>query len=323
MNFKELDKNGSVEGFALVKSCDKKNTKNGSVYLDITLADKSGEINAKIWDYREGAFLPEVNTVIKVRGVLSTYNGTPQMKIERSRAVWESDGVNMNDFVPGADYDADFMMNEIFALVNNFEDNELKKLVSALLNEYKDRMLDCPAAFRLHHAIRGGLLMHTLSIVRMCRAVAALYPTVDEELLISGAILHDIAKTEEFKISPVGLAEGYTADGTLIGHLVRGAMAVERVGTAIGSDKDTMMLLEHMIISHHGEPEFGAAVRPLFLEAEILSDLDSLDAKIYEFENVTADIMPGEFSNRQWALDERKLYNHGRKKIETKVNFND
>ena len=83
MNFKELDKNGSVEGFALVKSCDKKSAKNGSVYLDLTLADKTGEINAKIWDYREGAFLPEPNTVIKVRGVLSTYNGTPQMKIER------------------------------------------------------------------------------------------------------------------------------------------------------------------------------------------------------------------------------------------------
>ena len=95
MNFKELDKNGSVEGFALVKSCDKKSAKNGSVYLDLTLADKTGEINAKIWDYREGAFLPEANTVIKVRGVLSSYNGTPQMKIERSRAVWDSDGVNM------------------------------------------------------------------------------------------------------------------------------------------------------------------------------------------------------------------------------------
>lgn len=323
MNFNQIDRTGSVEGFALVKSCEKKTTKNGSTFLDITLADKTGEINAKMWDYREGAFLPEVNTVIKVRGVIAPYNGVPQMKIDRARAVWENDGVNMNDFVPGADYDGNYMFSEITALVNNFEDAELKKLVSALLDEYKDRMIDWPAAFRLHHAIKGGLLMHTLSIVRMCQSVAALYPTVDEELLISGAILHDIAKTEEFKISPVGLAEGYTADGTLIGHLVRGAMAVERVGSAIGSDKNTMMLLEHMIISHHGEPEFGAAVRPLFLEAEILSTLDALDAKIYEFESATSDIEPGEFSNRQWALNDRKLYNHGRKKIETKVNFND
>lgn len=321
MNLKEIDANGTVEGFVLVKSCDKKSAKNGSTYLDMMLADKTGEINAKLWDWREGVFLPEANTVIKIRGVLSVYNGTPQLRVDRARAVWDNDNVNMSDIIPSADYDGEYMMKVIRDKINAFANHELKILVSAMLDEYGDKMTDCPAAFKLHHAIRGGLLMHTLSIVKMCECVASIYPTVDRELLISGAVLHDVCKTEEFIISDSGLVDGYTAEGHLVGHLVMGAMAIDRVAKANNISKETAMLLEHMLISHHGEPEFGAATRPLFLEAEILSELDSLDANIYEIENCLADVAPFEFSNRQWALHDRRFYNHGRKAPETKVNL--
>ncbi len=321
MNFKEIDGNGTVEAFVLVKSCDKKTAKNGSVFLDMNLADKSGEINAKMWDWREGAFLPEANSIIKVRGALSEYNGTPQLRVDRARAVWDNDNVNMADIIPSADYEGKYMMQVIRSKVNGFENDELKTLVSAVLDEYGDKMTDCPAAFKLHHAIRGGLLMHTLSIVRMCECVASIYPTVDRELLISGAILHDVCKTDEFIISSSGLVDGYTPEGHLVGHLVMGAIAVDRIARANNISKDTAMLLEHMLISHHGEPEFGAASRPLFLEAEILSELDSLDANIYEIESCLADVEPKGFSTRQWALHDRKFYNHGRKVPETKVNL--
>lgn len=321
MNFKEIDGNGTVEGFALVKTCDKKTAKNGSVFLDLHLADKSGEINAKMWDFREGAFLPEPNSIVKIRGVISEYNGTPQLRIDRIRAKWDNDNVDMSDIIPSADYSGEFMMQTIRNKVNAFSNDALKMLVNAVLDEYGSRMIDCPAAFRLHHAIRGGLLMHTLSIVKLCECVASIYPTVDRELLISGAILHDVCKTDEFVISSSGLVDGYTAEGTLVGHLVMGAMAIDRIARENNIDRDTAMLLEHMLISHHGEPEFGAATRPLFLEAEILSELDSLDANIYEIENCLADVAPREFSNRQWALHDRKFYNHGRKVPETKVNL--
>lgn len=321
MNFKEIDGNGTVEGFALVKTCDKKTAKNGSVFLDLHLADKSGEINAKMWDFREGAFLPEPNSIVKIRGVISEYNGIPQLRIDRIRAKWDNDNVDMADIIPSADYSGEFMMQTIRNKVNAFSNDALKKLVNAVLDEYGSRMIDCPAAFRLHHAIRGGLLMHTLSIVKLCECVASIYPTVDRELLISGAILHDVCKTDEFVISSSGLVDGYTAEGTLVGHLVMGAMAIDRIARENNIDRDTAMLLEHMLISHHGEPEFGAATRPLFLEAEILSELDSLDANIYEIENCLADVAPREFSNRQWALHDRKFYNHGRKVPETKVNL--
>ena len=321
MNLKEIDGNGTVEGFVLVKSCDKKTAKNGSMFLDLRLADKSGEINAKVWDFREGAFLPEANSIVKVRGVISEYNGTPQLRVDRIRAKWDNDNVDMADIIPSADYTGAFMMQSIRDKVDAFRTEPLKKLVNAVLDEYGDRMIDCPAAFRLHHAIRGGLLMHTLSIVKLCECVASIYSAVDRELLISGAILHDVCKTDEFVISQSGLVDGYTAEGTLVGHLVMGAMMVDRIARENDIDRDTAMLLEHMLISHHGEPEFGAATRPLFLEAEILSELDSLDANIYEIESCLADVSPREFSNRQWALHDRKFYNHGRKAPETKVNL--
>lgn len=321
MKFKELDGNGTVEGFVLVKHCDKKTAKNGSLFLDLMLADKDGEINAKMWDFREGSFLPETNTVIKVRGVLSSYNGTPQLRVDRARALWDSDHIDMSDIIPSSDYNGEYMMKSVRNKVTSFRNDSLKKLVTAVLDEYSDKMLDCPAAFRLHHAIRGGLLMHTLSIVKMCECVASIYPTVDKELLIAGAILHDVCKTDEFMISSSGLVEGYTPKGTLVGHLVMGAVMIDRIAKENHIDEETAMLVEHMLISHHGEPEFGAAVRPLFLEAEILSELDSLDANIYEIENCLNNVAPHEFSQRQWALNDRKFYNHGRKVPETKVNL--
>lgn len=321
MNLKEIDGNGTVEGFVLVKSCDKKTAKNGSMFLDMHLADKSGEINAKMWDFREGGFLPETNSIVKVRGVISEFNGTPQLRVDRIRVKWDNDNVDMADIIPSADYTGTFMMQSIRDKVALFKTESLKKLVTAVLDEYGYKMIECPAAFKLHHAIRGGLLMHTLSIVKMCECVASIYPTVDRELLISGAILHDVCKTEEFVISQSGLVDGYTVEGTLVGHLVMGAMMIDRIARENDIDKDTAMLLEHMLISHHGEPEFGAATRPLFLEAEILSELDSLDANIYEIESCLSDVAPREFSNRQWALHDRKFYNHGRKAPDTKVNL--
>jgi len=322
MKLNEIDKNGTLQGYVLVKSCERKNAKNGSVYLDLTVSDADGDVGAKIWDFKGAPEeQPAVNTVILVRGSLSVYNGQPQFKIDRYRALNENDNVNISDFVPSASFSGDYMYEQILGLVEAFEDAQLKKLVGAVLKEYKDRILNLPAAFRLHHAVRSGLLMHTLSICKLAVAVAALYPSVDKDLLLSGAILHDIAKSEEFNLAPTGLVDGYTVRGTLVGHLVGGAMLIEEIGKREEIDAETLTLVEHMLISHHGIPEYGAAVRPLFLEAEILSALDTLDANIYEIENVLKTVDAGGFSNRMWALDDRKFYNHGRKEIQTEVNL--
>lgn len=310
MNFTQFNKNGGVEGFCLIKTVDRKMTAKGVPYLDLTLADPDGEINAKLWDYKEelhGEFA--ANDLIKVRGTIQPFNDSQQLRIERIRKVTEADGVRIEDFVPSAGFSGEAMFNELMKVAGNFNDEELKTLVTALLNEYKDRLLYWPAAFRLHHAIRGGLLYHTLSILRMAQGVANIYPFIDSDLLFAGVILHDIAKTEEFDVAQTGIASGYTTDGNLIGHLVRGAMAVDRCGRKLGISENTLMLVEHMIISHHGEPEFGAAVRPMCAEAELLSYIDLIDSRMEIYAETLPTVPAGSFSARIFAL-EKKIYHH-------------
>ncbi len=311
MNFKEIGNNGLVEGFAVIKQCEKKMAKNGNAYLDLVLSDKDGEIFAKLWDYNEAAHGKyDTDMFVKIRGAISQYNGHDQLRIERIRPVIESDNVDVSDFVKSADYSGEDMYNHLVSLVNGFKDEDLKKIVTYLLEKNKEKILYFPAAFRLHHAIRCGLLMHTASIVKLCESICKVYPFVNRELLLSGAILHDIAKTVEFDVKETGIASGYTVEGNLLGHLVMGAMMVKEAGEKLCIDGEKSMLLQHMILSHHGEPEFGAAVRPLFLEAELLSQLDLMDARVYEIMDAIGGIEKGEFTNRLWALEDRKFYKY-------------
>ncbi|MBE6747546.1 MAG: HD domain-containing protein [Ruminococcaceae bacterium] len=321
MNFIE-QKNGNVDGFALIKSIDKKINVKGAAYLDLILCDKDGEIAAKLWDYKEdvhGEYA--VNDLIKFRGLLSQYNGADQLRIDRIRHTTEIDGVRVSDFVPTAEYTGEMMLGEVYNIIDTFRDADLRKITKALVDENTEKLLYWPAAFKLHHAIRGGLLYHTLSILRVAEAVCKVYPNIDRELLLSGAILHDLAKIKEYEVSETGVATSYSVKGNLIGHLVMGAMEIEKKAEQLGIPEEKAMLLEHMAISHHGVPEFGAAVRPLFIEAEVLCQLDTMDAVIYEMSQSIGDVKPGEFTQRQWALENRKLYNHGRLEIKPKANL--
>lgn len=312
----------SNDGFWLVKTAEKKVNIKGAAYLDMMLCDKNGEITGKLWDYSElahGTF--QAGDLVKIRGSVTQFNGNDQLRIDKIRLVNESDGVNVADFVPTAEYSGEMMYGQIMNIIASVKDEELKQLTYALVKENEEKLLFWPAAFKLHHAVRGGLLYHTLSIVKMAEGICSIYPAVDKDLLMCGIIIHDLCKIDEFDISPAGLAAGYSVKGELIGHLVMGAMKIENKAKELGISRDKAMLLEHMVISHHGEPDFGAAVRPMFLEAEILSQLDKLDATIYEITSAVSEIKTGEFTPRQWALDNRKLYNHGRKEVEVKANL--
>lgn len=319
MKFTDIG-NGQVEGFAVIKQCEVKAAKNGSSYLDLLLSDKDGEIFAKIWDYTPNLTNKlEADMLVKVRGKLQKYRDNDQLIIDRIRQATKEDGVSLDDYVRSADYRGEDMLESIIQTVSEFHDEDLKNLVLYLLEKNREKLVCFPAAFKLHHAIRGGLMMHTLSIVRLCEGVCRVYPFVNRELLIAGAVLHDIAKTTEFQISGTGLASGYTVEGNLIGHLVKGAMMIVNAAEELGTDKEKSLLLQHMVISHHGEPEFGAAVRPLFLEAELLSQLDMMDATVYEIMDATGNIKKGEFTNRLWALDDRKFYKNSDLSLEVNL----
>lgn len=312
MNF-TIDSTGRANGFCVVKSVETKTSSKGDTYLDFTLGDKSGEINGKLWRYSAAEYGEyRQNDIIKVRGTVTQYNGADQLRIERIRHITDADNIKLEDLVRTVSYSTEQMFDTLFGMASGFKDKDLKLIVTEILNDNKTALLYWPAAFKLHHAVRGGLLMHTLSIVRLCESVCDIYPFVDRELLISGAILHDIAKLQEFDVNAAGVAEGYTAKGNLLGHLAMGAALVDKYAEKLNINGKTSMLLQHMILSHHGEPEFGAAVRPMFIEAEILSELDLMDSRIYEMREAVSGTAPDDFSGRLWALDNRKLFNHTR-----------
>ncbi len=308
------------DGFWLIKTIDKKVNVKGAPYLDMMLCNKQGEIPAKLWDYSElvhGDYTP--GEVVKIRGSVTQFNGNDQLRVDKIRHVDANDSIDIADFVPTADYPGEMMLGEIMNIIASVEDDELQRLTYGLVKDREQELLHWPAAFKLHHAIRGGLLYHTLSILRLCEGVCKIYPSVDKDLLMCGAIVHDLCKIDEFNLSSAGLVTGYSVKGELIGHLIMGAMQIEKKAQQLGIRSEKAMLLQHMVISHHGEPEFGAAVRPMFLEAEILSQLDKLDATVYEINEAVAGVNEGEFTQRMWALDNRKLYNHGRKTPEAKA----
>ena len=320
MNFTPIDGSGLVDGFCLIKSIDKKTSSKGDTYLDMTLSDSEGEINAKLWRYNKATHGEYgVNDLVKIRGLITQYNGADQLKVEKIRPVTPEDGVNVSDFVKSADYSGEQMFEELYRIADSFSDGDLKKIVTAVLDDNRLALLYWPAAFKLHHAVRGGLLLHTLSIVRLAEGVCKVYPFVDRELLISGAILHDIAKLSEFTVADTGIATGYSVDGNLLGHLAMGAMVIDKYAEKLNINPKTATLLEHMVLSHHGEPEFGAAVRPMFIEAELLSELDLMDSRIYEMREAVSAAPAEDFSAKVWAMDNRKLYNHTRTDLNKKT----
>ena len=301
MSFIDAPIGTRMDCFALVKKSEVRTSAKGSQYLDMDLADKDGEINAKFWAYENSAtpnFQP--NDIVKIRGTINEYRGTRQFRIERIRPALKTDNVDPADYVAAAEYSGEAMYNAICDLARSFQDDDLRELVLAVYQKYRESLLTHPAAIRLHHAMRGGLLYHTLSIIRMAQAAAKVYPSIDEDLLLTGAALHDIGKLVEIQATPLGVPTQYSVDGT---------------------PEDKLVLVEHMIISHHGKPEFGAAEPPKFLEAIVLAKLDELDATVFEVESTVKAVGAGEFSNRVWALDDRRLYNPGRKDMSTEADL--
>lgn len=307
-----------MASFALIKELSEKKDKNGNGFLDlIVIGSDKKEYPAKIWRFdNNGQF--ETNDVIEIEYTVDNYKGKTQLNIT---SIKKAPDEMISDFVPSSEYDGKAVFSMLLAKVNNFSDEVLKAIVSKILLDNREALEVYPAAYRLHHAIVGGLMLHTASIVEMAEKTCTVYPNINRELLLSGAILHDVAKTFEMNTAKSGLCSGYTVDGELIGHLVKGAMYIEDTAKILGIEDEKVTLLEHMVLSHHGVPEYGSPVRPMFLEAEILSTLDSLDATIFEINNATSKINAGSFTERQWALDNRKLFNHGLASTEHKVNL--
>ncbi len=294
------------EGFLLVRSSDQRVGSNGSKYLDMNLTDRTGEINCKLWD---GTVAPPApGSVVKVRGLVQEYNGRKQLRIERLREAVEADGVDLSRLVPCAPESAEDMRRRIDETVARFESEKLRRLVQEMLRLAGDELAWFPAAQRMHHAERSGLLHHTTSMLCVAEQLLACYPFLNGDLLRAGVILHDLGKIREMKSDRLGNVQDYTRDGILLGHLVRGVATLEEAAKNVGVDGEIVTLLEHMIISHHGEAEYGSPKGPMFPEAEALHWIDLLDARMNEMERIQQRTPQGAFSEAIRSLDGRRIY---------------
>ena len=304
----QLQKDMRFEGFLLIRSAEKRKDSKGNDYVDMNLADRTGEINCKIWNWDPEADAPEAGTPIKVRGLIQEYNGRLQLRVEKWRPATDGDPVDMNSLVPCAPRKPEEMMREIRETIAGFENEDLRKLTEGMIeiaNGDDNRLSWFPAAQRMHHAERSGLLHHTTDMLKLARNLLEVYPWLNRDLLLAGVIIHDLGKIEEMKSDRTGNVTDYTRDGQLLGHLVRGITNLNRVAEKAGVTGEVLVLLEHMLLSHHGESEYGSPKAPMFPEAEALHWIDIMDARMNTMKGITDKTPEGAFSEKIFSLDRR------------------
>lgn len=306
MLLSDIKRDDRFEGFLIVRSAEQRAAASGKSYLDMTLADRSGSINAKMWD---GTVQPPVaGSIVKVRATGNEFNGRMQLRVERIRAVEKRDEVDMSSLIPCAPREAREMLAEVVRAADHIADNDLRRITCELLDRAGDRLLTFPAAKQMHHAERSGLLHHTTTMLRAAEAIMSVYPQLNASLLVAGVIIHDLAKLDEMDADALGLVADYSIDGKLLGHIVRGVVNIQLATEKTGASRAKALLLQHMVLSHHGIPEYGSPMAPKFPEAEVLNTLDTLDARLYEMDEALARAIPGGFSEKVWGLDNRQLY---------------
>ncbi|MBR0113762.1 MAG: HD domain-containing protein, partial [Firmicutes bacterium] len=200
------------------------------------------------------------------------------------------------------------MYQYILAKAISIGDEELKSMAVKFLRDNKQKLMYYPAAMRNHHAELAGLLYHIKRMLMMGEKACDVYTFLKKDWVVCGVILHDMEKLNELESNELGVSPGYSFEGKMLGHIAQGVKAVDKMADELGVSEEKKIMLEHMILSHHYEPEFGSPLKPLFPEAELLHYLDMTDAKLFDFEDALASVKPGEFSERVRTLDGRMLY---------------
>lgn len=308
-NISELKAGEKADGFFLVKGFEVKKTTNGKQYIDIDLVDKTGEINAKIWEYseeKEAIFTS--SSIVKVRGEVLEWNGSKQLKVNKIRAKMSTDSIKISELIPSAPIEQEEMLNAVKSYSMKIKDDEIKLLVENIISKYYNKLYYYPAAKKNHHSYMGGLLYHTLRMLQSGEKLGQVYEFLKMDYVYAGVILHDICKILEMDSDEYGVVSDYTMEGKLLGHIIQGIKEIEIEGEKIGLSREKSVVLQHMVLSHHYEPEFGSPKKPMTPEAELLHFLDIIDARMFDFEHALEGVEPGCFSDKIWLLDNRNLY---------------
>jgi 3'-5' exoribonuclease len=310
-----FDEGKLFDGFFLVLAKQQRTTKQNKAYLNLMLGDKTGPIEARVWELTDPRITKDFNRgdMVKVRGSISRYEDRAQMKVDQLRKAQAGEADKL-DMLPATSQDVGALWRQLEASVESLANPDLKRLLHALLadTELAQAYREAPAARQLHHAWLGGLLEHVVSLLGLADRVAAHYPLIDRDLLITGVILHDIGKIRELEWET---GFDYTVEGILLGHIQMGVDLVEKTIEGLPGFPDRLRtLVLHMILSHHGKLEFGSPKLPMIPEALVLNFVDDLDAKMQavasEFEKSAREgRAPDELTGKVWSLDQRQLLN--------------
>lgn len=306
----ELQAGVKVDSFYIIKSVSSRMSTNNKKYLDFTMGDKTGEISAKLWDasdddkeaYKE-------NVLVKVRASVVEWQNNLQLKIDKIRVSNDEDKVNITDFVASAPDSAEDMYLNVLEFIEKIKNQDIKNIVSYILDASGEKIMNFPAAKKNHHSIRSGLLYHVTTMLKAGEGLCKVYSFLNTDLVYAGVILHDMAKLEEMDASELGIVTDYTIQGQLLGHIVMGAEKIRAAADVLGVDKEVSMILQHMVLAHHYEPEYGSPKKPMLPEAEMLHYLDDMDATMYDMKKAVDSVKPGEMSDQVWSLERRKIYN--------------
>ncbi|HZQ90401.1 MAG TPA: HD domain-containing protein [Terriglobales bacterium] len=272
--------NKTITSTFVVASKQVRPRKSGELFLQLTLADRTGHLDAKMWDNVAdalGAF--EQDDFIKAKGLINRFNNKFQFTIHKLRRLEEAE-VDYTDYLPKTTKDVDQLWQKVGEFVASFQNRHLKALVESFMAdpEIASRYKQAPAAKTLHHAFIGGLLDHVVSLSQLCDLACRNYPQIDRDLLLTGAFLHDIGKIYELSYSR---SFTYTTRGQLLGHMIiELEMLQAKLAALPDFPAELKTLIEHLIISHHGQYEFGSPKLPMFPEALMLHYLDDLDSKM-------------------------------------------
>ena len=301
-----------IEDRYLVRNADIRDGNNGKKHLYMTLGDASGDIQSVKWsltpDELKAYSKIEAGMVISVVGRCKDYRGQNQLIIDAIKGRAQEGSYERSDIFKAAPEEPQEMYDYIVGKIKDFKDEDLKKVCLSFYEGEKERLMYYPAAMSNHHAEYAGLLYHVKRMMMMGELACQVYTYLDKDLLLAGVALHDIEKLDELASDKNGVVPEYTLKGKMLGHLVMGVEAIGERCIELGIDEEKCLLLQHMSLTHHYGPEFGSPKKPLFPEAEMLHYLDMVDAKMFDVEEALRFIKPGEFSERVYTLDNRKLY---------------
>ena len=307
-----LETGTDFDDFFMMKSAAVRVGSNQKQYIDMVLADKTGDVAAKKWDASESD-IAEIgsygeNSIIKVRASVSEWQGKKQLKVTKFRQATQEDAFDISEFIRTAPEKGSDMYAEILEKAQSISDEDLRKVAVTLMERNREELLYYPAASKNHHAEMCGLLYHMKRMLLMGEKTCEVYDILDRDWVITGVIIHDMEKINEILSNRWGISPGYSMEGQLLGHIAQGVKMIDRLAAELGISEEKAIMLEHMILSHHYEPEFGSPKRPMFPEAELLHYLDIFDARIFDMEEALRPVPPGDFSEKVWTLENRKVY---------------